>query len=88
VNWLAALALTIGIALAAAALVIGLAKASTTPTDHPRAAHLRAADAVDQLVPGQIGDDDQWHRWRTIPVHIRRNANAENAATDPERTGQ
>lgn len=83
-NWLAAIALTLGIALLAAGLVVAMAKASTTPVHRAPAAHLRASDAADQLT-ARIGDDDQFRRWRTIPVHIRRNANAENAAipTDP-----
>lgn len=79
-NWLAALALTFGIALAAAALVVALAKASTTPTHQTPTAHLRANDAADQLT-ARIGDDDQFRRWRTVVPHIRRNANAENQAT-------
>jgi len=45
------------------------------------AVSLRAADVVDQLGAGQLGDDEQFHRWRTVVPHIRRRANAENHTT-------
>lgn len=80
----AALALTLGIALLVAALVIAFAGTHTAPADHPRAVHLRAADALDTLRPG---NDDQWTGMTTLVPHIRDLADAENA-TDPERTGQ
>lgn len=76
----AALALTLGVALLVAALVIAFAGTHTTPTDQPAVAHLRAADALDGLRPGH---DDQWTGVTTLVPHIRNLAAAEDAVTKP-----
>lgn len=76
----AALALTLGIALLVAALVIAFAGTHTAPTDRLRVVHLRAADALDTLRPGH---DDQWTGMTTLVPHIQQLAAAEHAVTKP-----